>query len=202
MIDFMNIRQQLRKQIRQRRNDLSLPQQYSASVNIHQCLTSQSKVKHSQHIAIYLANDGELDLNLFIDWCWQQNKKVYLPVIHPFSKGHLLFLRYKKYTPMIKNQYGIFEPQLNVTNVIPVSQLELIFTPLVSFDNLGNRLGMGGGFYDRTLAFWYKNTTKSINTLSPIGIAHDCQKVDSIPNESWDIPMPEIITPSKHFKFY
>lgn len=55
------------------------------------------------------------------------------------------------------NKFGILEPKLNVRNVLPVSHLDLIFTPLVAFDKDGNRLGMGGGFYDRTLQNWQKN---------------------------------------------
>jgi 5-formyltetrahydrofolate cyclo-ligase len=65
----------------------------------------------------------------------------------------------------------------------------------VAFDETGARLGMGGGFYDRTLTHWQK-----INTY-PIGIAHDCQRVESVPIESWDIPLPEIITPNNHYNF-
>ena len=60
---------------------------------------------------------------------------------------------------------------------------------------------MGGGFYDRTLASWYKKyknaSQTSITKPYPIGLAHDCQQVDSIPNECWDIPIPLIITPSQ-----
>jgi 5-formyltetrahydrofolate cyclo-ligase len=57
---------------------------------------------------------------------------------------------------------------------------------------------MGGGFYDRTLAHWYRNVSQhKKSNLHPIGVAHDCQLVDSIPTESWDIPIPEIITPTQ-----
>ena len=51
---------------------------------------------------------------------------------------------------MLKNKFGIWEPKLNVQNVLPLKELDILFTPLVAFDKQGNRLGMGGGFYDRT----------------------------------------------------
>jgi len=57
---------------------------------------------------------------------------------------------------------------------------------------------MGGGYYDRTLAKWFKNQKAKPH---PIGLAHTCQKIQGIPSEHWDIPLPEIITPNQHFKF-
>ena len=155
-------------------------------------------------IALYLANDGELDPLPFIQWCWQQSLaqaiEVYLPVIHPFSKGNLLFLKYTPCTNMVKNKYGINEPKLNVQTVCLASDLHFIFTPLVAFDQTGNRLGMGGGFYDRTLAAIAANVINS-NQPAVIGLAHHCQLVDSLPVETWDIPLPKIITPKKTFIF-
>ena len=202
----MFTRTDLRKVVRYRRQQLTTQQQKQASESFKQRLIKHDKVHKAKRIALYLANDSELDAIDFIHWCWQQNKEVYLPVLHPFCSGHLLFLRYQQETVMTKNKYGILEPLLDVTQVCPVNQLELLFTPLVAFDNKGSRLGMGGGFYDRTLASWYKEKITSAikittNKLYPIGIAHDCQQVEIIPVEVWDIPLPEIITPSKTYYF-
>lgn len=191
----MNARTQLRKEIRQRRNALSKEEQQSAEIHLTEQLSRHTKIQQAQKIAVYLNNDGELSTSLFIQWCWQQGKGIYLPVVHPFSEGHLLFLHYDKNTPLIANVYGILEPKLNVTKVCPLTQLDIIFTPLVAFDNSGARLGMGGGFYDRTLSGWQSSK------LFPIGLAHDCQRVGHVPTESWDIPLPEIITPSQIFNF-
>jgi len=191
----MNLRAQLRKLIRERRQNFSDNEQQQASKLILQRLATHKKVQAAQTIALYLANDGELDLMPFIKWCWQQNKQVYLPVLHPFCAGHLLFLLFEKNTVMAKNHYGINEPTLNVSKVCPLSQLDVICTPLVAFDSSGARLGMGGGFYDRTLSNWQQHN------VYPIGLAHDCQQVEKIPTEHWDIPLPEIITPIKGFRF-
>ncbi|WP_159287438.1 5-formyltetrahydrofolate cyclo-ligase, partial [Klebsiella pneumoniae] len=110
-------------------------------------------------IALYLANDGELNTQPLIEWLWQQGKQVYLPVLHPFAKGHLLFLHYHTHTPMDKNRYGIAEPKLDQRLICPVRELDIIGTPLVAFDQSGQRLGMGGGYYDRTLAPWFKTVS-------------------------------------------
>ncbi|MEY8215650.1 MAG: 5-formyltetrahydrofolate cyclo-ligase [Colwellia sp.] len=191
----MNTRPQLRKEVRQRRNSLSVIEQEIAATALTKRLSSHSKIQQAKRIAIYLSNDGELSTSKFIDWCWQHKKEVYLPVVHPFSEGNLLFLHYQQDTKLVSNIYGILEPQLDVTMVCPLDQLDIICTPLVAFDNSGARLGMGGGFYDRSLAHWQQ--TK----LYPLGLAHDCQRVDNVPIESWDIPLPEIITPSKSYRF-
>jgi len=189
----MTLRSELRKTIRAKRQALTVKEQLDASQHLLQQLSNHKKVHCAQSIALYLANDGELDLMPFINWCWQQNKQVYLPVLHPFCSGHLLFLLFKKNTLMTANKYGINEPKLDVSKVCPVNQLDVLFTPLVAFDNTGARLGMGGGFYDRTLTNW------QTHKVYPIGIAHDCQQVDKIPMELWDIPLPEIITPTTRF---
>jgi 5-formyltetrahydrofolate cyclo-ligase len=195
-------RQIIRKAIRQQRQSLDDIEQSEASVNLLKQLISNERVKEAQHIAIYLANESELDAHLFIKWCWEEKKSIYLPVIHPFSEGQLLFLKYDKHTKMQINQYGIHEPKLDVTAIKLVSDIDIIFTPLVAFDQIGNRLGMGGGFYDRTLARWFNEfQSNKLTKPYPIGIAHSCQKVDNIPCEIWDIPLPEIYTPEQHYNF-
>ena len=202
----MNTRQALRQTIRNKRRELTQAQQNFAALELLHRFCANDKILQAKHIAIYLSNDGELNTQLIIDWCWQQGKQVYLPVVHPFSKGHLLFLRFSQETELINNQYGIPEPKLDVGKIIPAQQLDIICTPLVAFDQTGARLGMGGGFYDRTLSQWHQqnnmaNNKNNINRPYAIGLAHDCQLVDSIPTEAWDIPLPEIITPSKQYKF-
>lgn len=202
----MDSRISIRQQVRTQRKQLTIHEQKQASLALTHQLINHKQVNTAQRIALYLANDGELEMHPFIDWCWQHDKEVYLPVLHPFRKGNLLFLRYQQETKLVANKYGIKEPKLNVTQVCPVTHLDVLFTPLVAFDHTGARLGMGGGFYDRTLANWFDSQTNSqvghnqTSQFHPIGIAHDCQQVDEIPIESWDIPLPEIITPTQSVK--
>ena len=176
--------------------------QVEASNLLNLRLQQHSRVLQAKTIAIYLTNDGELDTMPFIHWCWQRGITVCIPRIHPFSANHLLFMRYHQNSEMKANKFGIPEPILSCEDVIPLNDIDIIFTPLVAFDDQGARLGMGGGFYDRTLSKWHKSFCQDNDTnLWPIGIAHDCQQVESIPIEHWDIPIPEIITPSKQHKF-
>lgn len=191
------MRSQIRKQIRSARRDLSGEQQKTDALKLFARLIKHSKVQNAQHIGISLASDGEIDTFEFIKWCWANNKQVYLPVVHPFSKGHLLFLEYATDTEMVLNRYGIYEPRLEQPHTCAMKKLEVVFTPLVAFDQEGNRIGMGGGYYDRMLAPWFKEKTGPY----PIGLAHDCQQVETLPIEEWDVPLPEIITPNQHYRW-
>ncbi|MDP5143024.1 5-formyltetrahydrofolate cyclo-ligase [Rheinheimera baltica] len=191
-----SLRQQLRHLVRQRRQLLSPALQQQAANALAKQLSGNALLANRQHIAVYLANDGELDTFPLIQALWQLNKTVYLPVLHPVVAGYLLFVRYNSETLLYPNKFGIPEPLPQCHQLIPVNQLDIIFTPLVAFDEHGNRLGMGGGFYDRTLS---QLPTDSHCQL--IGLAHACQQVDAVPVEAWDIPLKQIITPAKHWVF-
>lgn len=197
-------RASIRETLRAKRKSLTTTFQKEAAEALLLRLKNDIAVKEAKHIALYLANNGELDLKPFIRWCWQQNKHIYLPVVHPFSKGNLLFLRYTPQSTMVINRYNIEEPKLDVREIKPIQQLDVMLTPLVAFDSTGARIGMGGGYYDRTLAKWYEHYLKHKESAqekqyspSIIGIAHDCQQITKVPPEAWDIPLPKIITPTR-----
>ena len=181
------LRNQLRQQIRKTRANLTALQQQQAEDSITQQALTLIEERNAQHIALYVSFDGEISTDKLIKTLWAQDKHVYLPVLHPFNPNHLLFLRYLPDTPMLKNKFSIWEPRLNVQNVLPLDELDILFTPLVAFDKQGNRLGMGGGFYDRTLQHWQKSS------FIPVGLAHQCQQVEQLPTETWDMPLHQIL---------
>jgi len=149
----------------------------------------------ARHVALFLSFDGELDTRPLIEQLWRAGKRLYLPVLHPFSAGNLLFLHYHPQSELVINRLKIHEPRLDVRDVLPLSELDVLITPLVAFDVQGQRLGMGGGFYDRTLQNWQRYG------VQPVGYAHDCQQVDRLPVEQWDIPLPAVVTPSKVWRW-
>ncbi len=188
-------RQLIRKQIRQARQQLSSAQQQHAAQALCSQFLNLPELLNSQHIAVYLHNDGEIATSELINSLWQLGKSVYLPVLHPFTPGFLLFQRYQANTDMTSNKYGIAEPILSCQDIKVVAELDLILTPLVAFDAQGQRMGMGGGFYDRTFA------AQPLAQRRMIGLAHDCQQVACIPTEAWDVPLPVVVTPSAVYRF-
>lgn len=188
-------RDEIRKSIRQKRRLLTQEQQQDAALKLCEQVLTHPKIKQAQTIALFLSFDGEIDTSPLISQLWALNKQVCLPVLHPFHRHHLLFLRYTPSTALVKNRFNISEPPLNVNAVIPLSNIDIIFTPLVAFDEQGQRLGMGGGFYDRTLENWQQKS------FYPMGLAHTCQQVTHLPIANWDVPLPEIITPEKIWHF-
>ncbi|MGY5955517.1 5-formyltetrahydrofolate cyclo-ligase [Kosakonia sp. BK9b] len=181
----------MRKLIRQRRQALTSEQQAHFAQQAAARMMAWPPVVMAHTVALFLSFDGELDTQPLIEQLWRSGKRVYLPVLHPFSHGNLLFLHYHPHSELVVNRLKIREPRLDVRDVLPLQQLDVLITPLVAFDEQGQRLGMGGGFYDRTLQNWRRYG------LQPVGYAHDCQGVGELPVEEWDVPLPAVITPSK-----
>ncbi len=190
MTSHLDSRQILRRQLRQARKSLSTHTQLIAA----QCLVARvnhylldKQTNKLKKVALYLANDGEISPHLLSEYFWQQHITTYLPVI---QGKQLAFARYTADSTWQENGYGIKEPVTD--DYAANNDLDLVFLPLVGFDSQGGRLGMGGGFYDRTFA----NKTAHESPLL-IGLAHECQQVKTLPIESWDVPLQAILTPNK-----
>lgn len=178
-------RNALRKSMRAKRLALSPTQQQFAAQQIISPAQQIIEQYQAQNLAFYLPFDGEISPLPLIETLRQQGKTIFLPVLHPFSPHQLLFLRFDSEADLVRNRFGILEPKLDVRKVLPINQLEMIFVPLVACDKQGNRLGMGGGFYDRTLS-------QSPHLIS-VGLAHRCQQIEQLPLESWDMPLNHLI---------
>ncbi|HEY2451421.1 MAG TPA: 5-formyltetrahydrofolate cyclo-ligase [Scandinavium sp.] len=187
----LSTRQHIRQLIRQHRRALTPDQQQLFADQAAHRMMAYTPVMMAHTVALFLSFDGELDTRPLIEQLWRSGKKVYLPVLHPFSPGNLLFLHYHPQSDLVVNRLKIQEPKLDVRDVLPLNKLDVLITPLVAFDTQGQRLGMGGGFYDRTLQNWQQHG------LHPVGYAHDCQQVNALPVEKWDVPLPAVVTPSK-----
>ncbi len=191
----MTNRNLLRQQMRRHRNALPHHQQAALSMALCKHLSTSRLFLNSRRIAFYLPNDGEVDLQPLLELAWQLHKDCYLPVLGQPNTRQLWFLPYTPATGLYLNRYGIPEPRhaRHQRGLKPIS-LDLILLPLVAFDSLGNRLGMGGGFYDRTLASLVQRHSWSKPRL--VGTAYDFQRVEHLDAHDWDVPLHAVATES------
>ncbi len=188
----------LRKNIRERRSNLTKSEQAIAANKNLSNLLKLSLFTRYQKFACYLANAGELNTQPLIKKIWQKNKQCYLPLLHWNKQNKLQFMPFTTETPLIKNRYNILEPKYAPHLIQAPWAIDVIFVPLVAFDNQGHRIGMGGGYYDRTLSFLLRRNTWMKPKL--VGLAYDFQKVDVIKPQPWDVPLSCIITETAIYK--
>ncbi|UCB55926.1 MAG: 5-formyltetrahydrofolate cyclo-ligase [Thiotrichales bacterium] len=181
----------IRARNRQRRNQLTHLEQSAHAIGLANQVCRSRPFLNSRRIACYLANDGEIDPAYIIHTAWKCRKQVYLPVLSPFQHK-LYFAPYTRGMDMHINRFNIPEPARSPAGWLNAWQLDLMLLPLVAFDDNGNRMGMGGGFYDRSLAYRQSRT----HSLKPrlIGLAHELQREQQLATNRWDIPLDMIAT--------
>lgn len=177
----------LRSALRSQRGDLSDRQLKQAALGLVEQYQKHFADKSLQKIAIYLQHDHEIDTSELIKLLLSLGCELYLPKIASESSNRSMeFSRYHPDVPMKTNHFGIQEPEID--DFININELDLIFLPLTAFDGQGNRLGMGGGYYDRALA---KLSNK--DTILA-GLAYDFQLIPLCPKESFDQSLKIVLT--------
>ncbi|SEN82063.1 MULTISPECIES: 5-formyltetrahydrofolate cyclo-ligase [unclassified Pseudomonas] len=180
-------RPQLRRLLRQARRALTAAQQREAARGLYKQLAQHPLFRRARHIALYLPNDGEIDPRLLLRAAQRRGKATYLPVLSPWPQTKMVFQRIRPGEKLRPNRFRILEPRMNIARQRKVWTLDLVLLPLVGFDDAGGRLGMGGGFYDRSLGYLARRKQWRKPTL--LGLAHECQKVERLAQASWDVPL-------------
>jgi 5-formyltetrahydrofolate cyclo-ligase len=155
--------------------------------------------RQSQKIAAYLGNDGEVGTEDLIRAMWDEGKHTFLPILRFAPEKCLWFGLYRPDTVLVPNKYRIPEPALGPDTVSEPWRFELALVPLVAFDLAGHRIGMGGGYYDRTFAYLKESGKPRTPTL--IGLAFECQKCETLPAEPWDVPLDGVVTEQAFYVF-
>lgn len=185
-----------RSNYRQKRRTLSKSQQRTAAWQLATVLIKEPVFLRSRRIAFYIANDGEIDPTLLLNAAYSMGKHCFLPRLKPLiskaNRHRLWFFKYAPGDPLCLNRYGIPEPEPNFNKRLPAAALDLILLPLVAFDSLGNRLGMGKGYYDQTFSFL--ESRGSWHRPQLIGLAHECQRAELLDVNPWDLKMNRIVT--------
>ncbi|MCB1706828.1 MAG: 5-formyltetrahydrofolate cyclo-ligase [Halioglobus sp.] len=185
MTDSHSSKAALRRDLRQRRQDLDPAAQHAAAHALVRSVLTLPGWTQAQNIALYLARDGEIDTAALASAARDAAKHLFLPVIR--ADNSLVFARWDTDDLPVANRFHIPEPPSGAERC-PAAELDIIFLPVVGWDIHGGRLGMGGGYYDRSL-------TGNRGPLL-VGLAHECQQVEQIPRDSWDISLDYIATDS------
>lgn len=183
-------RHALRRQARAARRALDDAQRALAATQLCSHLLAAPLLMSARRVAAYAAVASELDLMPLIAALIERGTEVYLPHIE-HTAPHMRFARWRGQKRfLLPNRFGIPEPVGDAGSMLDAQQLDVVLLPLVAFDDRGQRLGSGAGYYDRALAF-------RLQSEPPpwlIGIGYACQQVSAIPAASWDVPLDGIAT--------
>lgn len=188
---FLAMKESLREPLISARKQLSNSDVQNKSKNIVEIVKNSNVFENSKNIAIYHAVNGEADPGELQNRT--MHKTFFLPVLSKQENQGLLFAPVNQNNKFEKNRFSIPEPVCAEDDLVAAQKLDLVIVPLLGFDRKGNRLGMGGGFYDRSLAFRIQQKTKPLL----LGFAYDFQEIDPIESEPWDVKMDMVATESE-----
>lgn len=190
MVEFNAIiaeKAKIRKEILRKLRSQSSFEKNRKNAEIKEKLFKNSAIKSCSSIMFYVSKDYEVDTHSMIKEALKQGKRTIVPVA---SAGERKIIPSEIKNPeeeLEKGPFGIKQPKSEHIRPVPVNDIDVVITPGVAFDNSGNRVGHGAGYYDSFL-----------KTLSPptatIGLAFDFQIVRRVPTLSWDIPVKKIIS--------
>ena len=183
----MSTKKILREKLRAQRQKLSKVEREKKAFAMACKIRQLDAWPKCARIALYFGSDGEISPNHVAETARNCNKEIFLPIVR--NDGLLEFALWQQEIVFAVNRFGIYEPDQYAPR-IAVHHLGIICIPLVGWDRSGNRLGMGGGFYDKTLS-----TSMSKSCL--VGLAFAMQECEEIPAETTDVPLDFVVTESE-----
>lgn len=185
----MDDKKAIRKQMRAELAKLSKPLYEDYSYKIANRLFQEPAWKDANLVGVTISNPPEVDTYQIIRKAWEQGKQVAVPKCHPAEKV-LTFHVLTEFSQLESVFFGLFEPIEKRTEMIRTEDIDLLLVPGLAFTKSGNRLGFGGGYYDRFLQSYQGET---------ISLAFSCQMISELPVEKHDLPVAKIITNEQVF---
>jgi len=173
------------------RRKMSIEQRENASELICKRVVATREYFASSLVGCYLPMQDEVNTHPIIESAWRANKRIFVPVLR--NEREMFFCEVRPETELKQNYYGVWEPTRGF--LIAPQKLDIVITPTVAFDRDRHRIGMGGGYYDRCFSFlrhrkhWFRPKL--------IGIAFQCQEVEKISPNPWDIRLYRLISDKK-----
>ena len=191
MSDFNNKSEKsaLRKFLLNRRSSYASINDVTNNLHVHIKPLIDSFI--TQQVSIFQPYNNEIDTNNLITLLFSKKISISLPCIDEDS-NQMIFRELKEGEELVKGKYGILEPSDKNKVIIP----SVLFIPLLAFDDNGNRLGYGGGYYDKYIEELEDNENMSIK----IGVGYSFQKINEVPNNSMDKKLNWILTEKYLYK--
>lgn len=180
----MDAKKDLRKSIKVKLAELSVPQYEDLSYQVAQQLFNTDEWIDASTIAVTVSKAPEVDTFQIIRKGWEQGKRIVVPKCEPKSRK-LNFRTLKRFSELETVYYGLLEPIVSETESVSPDEIDLVIVPGLAFSRDGYRLGFGGGYYDRFLANYQGNT---------MSLTFKDQIVPEVPVESHDIPVRKIVS--------
>ena len=157
----------------------------------------QQRLPAHARIGLYYDGFGELPTQPILDWCQRLGYLPYFPVVGSLGDDD----KQLRFVPIYQSKllnvptriHSLGMKQNHHRRLLWARELDVIICPLVAVDLNGNRMGMGGGFYDTTLGKGYRSGAKK---PLKIGWCYDFQVVEQLQRQPWDVPLDGLITPS------
>jgi 5-formyltetrahydrofolate cyclo-ligase len=185
----------LRRELRARRRAVPPAERRRASQSIAWRVERGGWLTAGRRIALFLSMPEEIDTAPLLARARARGCRIFVPRITDYGRSRMRFLPLSG--PMRRGQFGIQEPAGGITR--GAAHLHVVLMPLVGFDDRGNRIGMGKGYYDRALAFRRRQRHWKRPLL--VGLAFECQRVDALPARPHDIPLDRLVTESATRRF-
>lgn len=183
----MHTKEAIRKELLKARREMNEDDVTKFSHDIFLQLINSQVFKESKNIMIYLSFNNEVDTYKLMKYCLNSGKRVIVPYCIKEERKIIPSEVKNPDTELKLNSIGYKEPDIESLREVKVEDIDLVIVPGVVFDESGNRIGFGGGYYDRFLKR-LKSTTMTI------AICYDYQIIDRVPVDEFDIPVKSIIT--------
>ncbi|MCI5675311.1 MAG: 5-formyltetrahydrofolate cyclo-ligase [Ezakiella sp.] len=186
-------KKQIRKEVLQERDQFDAEKRYEYDEEILTRLLSMKAYRDAHTIMSFVSYKSEVDTHDFIKESLRRGKRVAVPVID-WDKRILIASELKSFNELEVGSYGILEPTKEFVRPLDPSFIDFVVVPGAVFDRSGNRIGYGGGYYDKLLPTLKSDALK-------VGIAYSFQIRENLPVEKHDIKIDMLVTNDLTIKF-
>ena len=179
----------IRKSIILKRKALSNLKQNEKSLIVTRRLLDMGEFKTSKAVFCFLSTAHEVKTEEIILKAFRLGKDVLVPLLNP-QEGDMQVVRISRDTRFVIGKYGVREPSLKTREVVSSACIDFVIAPGLAFDIFGNRIGYGGGHYDKL----FKNIS---NDVTRVAVGYDFQIIESVPHSDFDESVHFIVTETK-----